>query len=261
MAAARPGWRAVAVPSEHGGWGLTIEPVVLGLLVEPSWAGAALGLAAVIAFVTRTPAKIVLVDRSRGRWLDRTGLAARIGLVEVLILVALLIVAAVTARGAFWVPLAIAGPLIALELGFGMRSRSRRLAPELAGTIGIGSVAAAIVLAGGGAATTAAGAWVVVTARAVASVPFSRLQVRRWKGQVDVRWPTELAQLGAVIAVVVAWQIGWLPIAAPIAVVSLVLIQLAMLRAKPPRPPILGVQQMILGLAVVVTTAIGINAA
>ena len=26
------GWRAVAMPSEHGGWGLTLEPVLLGLL-------------------------------------------------------------------------------------------------------------------------------------------------------------------------------------------------------------------------------------
>jgi hypothetical protein len=35
----RPLWRMVAVPSEHGGWGLTFEPVLLGLIVNPSWAG------------------------------------------------------------------------------------------------------------------------------------------------------------------------------------------------------------------------------
>ena len=34
-------WRSVAVPTEHGGWGLTFEPVLLGLIVAPSWAGAA----------------------------------------------------------------------------------------------------------------------------------------------------------------------------------------------------------------------------
>ena len=28
--------RSVAVPTEHGGWGLTAEPVVLGLAVAPS---------------------------------------------------------------------------------------------------------------------------------------------------------------------------------------------------------------------------------
>ena len=42
-AATRPLWRSVAIPTEHGGWGLTLEPVVLGLAVAPSLAGIALG--------------------------------------------------------------------------------------------------------------------------------------------------------------------------------------------------------------------------
>ena len=45
-AGARPAWRVVALPDEHGGWGLTAEPVLLGLLVAPSWAGLAIGAAA-----------------------------------------------------------------------------------------------------------------------------------------------------------------------------------------------------------------------
>src|SRR6478752_5565662 len=63
--AARSPWRAVAVPSEHGGWGLTFEPVLLGLLVAQSWAGLALGVAAVFAFLVRTPMKLVAIDRRR----------------------------------------------------------------------------------------------------------------------------------------------------------------------------------------------------
>ena len=57
----RPGWRAVGLPSEHGGWGLTLEPVLLGLLAAWSVAGAALGVAAFLAFLVRTPAKLVAV--------------------------------------------------------------------------------------------------------------------------------------------------------------------------------------------------------
>ena len=48
----RAGWRAVAMPSEHGGWGLTLEPVLLGLLVAWSGAGVALGIAAFSAFAS-----------------------------------------------------------------------------------------------------------------------------------------------------------------------------------------------------------------
>ncbi len=48
--------RPVALPTEHGGWSLTLEPVVLGLMVEPGWAGLALGTVAILGFVARTEA-------------------------------------------------------------------------------------------------------------------------------------------------------------------------------------------------------------
>ena len=109
-------WRSVAVPSEHGGWGLTFEPVLLGLIVAPSWAGVAIGVAAMLAFVARTPAKVVLVDSWRHRRLPRTRVAALIAAGESAVLVVLLGVAAATASGPFWIPLLAAVPLIAIEL-------------------------------------------------------------------------------------------------------------------------------------------------
>src|SRR4249919_2323346 len=82
----RAGWKAVAVPAEHGGWGLTLEPVLLGLIVAWSGAGVALGIAAFTAFLLRTPAKLVAVDVRRGRWLDRSRLALRIAIIELMLL-------------------------------------------------------------------------------------------------------------------------------------------------------------------------------
>ena len=74
----RPLWRSVAIPTEHGGWGLTLEPALLGLMVAFSWSGVAIGVAATLAFLARTPLKLALVDRRRGRVLPRTRLASRI---------------------------------------------------------------------------------------------------------------------------------------------------------------------------------------
>src|SRR5690606_5227391 len=88
--AARSTLRSVAMPTEHGGWGLTLEPGLRALLVEPSVAGALLAVAAVLAFVARTPLKLVLVDRWRGRSLPRTRLATRVAAVELVALAALL---------------------------------------------------------------------------------------------------------------------------------------------------------------------------
>jgi len=100
----RVGWRAAAMPSEHGGWGLTLEPVLLGLLVAWSTAGVALGFAAFVAFLLRTPAKLVAVDIRRGRWLDRSRLAMRIAIVETVVLAAAVAVAVMVA-GWVWLVL------------------------------------------------------------------------------------------------------------------------------------------------------------
>ncbi len=260
-AARRPLWRQVAVPSEHGGWSLTAEPILLGLIVAWSWPGLALGAAAMLAFVARTPVKVVLVDRWRHRWLDRSALAARIAAVELALIAAL---GAAAAAGAtdrrFWVPLAVAAPLIVLELWFDMRSRSRRLVPELAGTIGIGSVAAAIALAGGESAVLAVGLWVVVSARAAAAIPYARTQVFRAHHRPVTLWHADLAQVCAVAAVVVAWVADAVPLAPVVAVSAIAAFNVAAVRGPVKRVVVVGVQQMIFGIAVVAVTAIAVLA-
>lgn len=249
-------WREVAVPSEHGGWSLTAEPVVLGLVVAWSWPGLALGLAALLAFVARTPLKIVLVDRFRHRWLERSRLAARIAAVELLTIVALALFAAAGASNRwFWVPLAIAAPLIGIELWFDMRSRSRRLLPELAGTIGIGSVVASIVLVAGEGGDLAIGLWTVVSARAVAAIPYARIQVFRAHGRAVRLWHSDLPQLVAVVAVTLAWLLGAIPVAPVVALLAVAVFNVIDVRRPARRVVVIGIQQTIVGVAITVVTA------
>lgn len=251
------GWRQVALPSEHGGWSLTLEPVLLGLLAVPSPAGLALGIAALLAFLSRVPVKVLLVDRLRQRRLPRTRRASRVAILYLAGLVASVAVAAVTAESSFWVPLALAGPLVGVELWYDARSRSRRLVPELAGTVGIAAVAAAIGLAGGAPAAVAAGLWVVPAARAIATVPFVRVQILRGKGRPHRRASSDSAQAIAVAGTGAATMAGWVPPAGLVAILALGLVQVALVRARPPRVAILGAQQVVLGLAVVVTAGLG----
>jgi len=244
------------MPTEHGGWSLTIEPVLLGLLVAWSWPGLALGLAAMLAFLARTPLKLVLVDGWRRRWLERTSVAARVATVELLALVALVVVAAPGADEAFWWPLLAAAPLVAIELAFDMRSRSRRLLPELTGTVGIGSVAAAIALADGAPTAMALGLWVVAAARAAAAIPYARTQVFRTRGRPHHLWHSDLAQALAVIAVTVAWLADAVPLAAALAIVAVAAFNIGAVRAAPRPAKVIGLQQMFFGIAVVVVTAV-----
>lgn len=255
----RPRWRTVAVPTEHGGWGLTLEPILLGLIIAPSAAGVALGCAALLAFTARTPLKLVLVDRWRGRWLPRTRLAAQIAALEIGLVIAALAIAAATASGPFWIPLVVAAPLIAVELWFDMRSRSRRLVPELAGTVGIASVGAAIVLADGAAGSLAAGAWLLVATRAFMSLPFVRFQLQRAKGQRHHRGAQDLAQVVGLVLAVIGVVVGWLPVAAVVMIAILGSVQLLLARVPPPRAAVIGAQQLVLGLLIVVVVGLAMR--
>ena len=230
---------------------------MLGLLVEPSWAGLLLGLVALLAFVARAPLKLALVDRRRGRHLERTRLARRVVAAELSLLVALFVLAFLVTEQSFLWPLALAAPLILIEFSYDIRSRSRRLVPELAGVVGVAAVAAAIVLAGGGTDRLAAGLWVVAAARAVAAVTFVRVQLRRAKGQPHTLWLNDGSQIVAVGAVVIGSAVDAISIAGVIAIAVLALIHTVLVRRPVPSTPILGAQQVVFGLAVVLTAGLG----
>jgi hypothetical protein len=254
----RAGWRAVAMPSEHGGWGLTLEPVLLGLLVGWSGAGVALGIAAFTAFLLRTPAKLVAVDVRRGRWLDRSRLALRIAILELVVLAAAVAVAAAMAGWSWLVPVVVAGPLVAIELSFDIRSRGRRLVPELCGAIGIAAVAASIVVAAGRSAELAVGVWLVLAARAIGAIPFVRVQIMRLRRGQGPVWHSDMAQVVAVAVAAVAVVADWRLLVGLVGVMVLAVAQSSWVRRPPIPAKQVGLRQMAIGIALVAVTAAGV---
>jgi len=259
--AARSPWRAVALPAEHGGWGLTLEPVVLGLAVRPSVAGVLLGLAALVAFLVRTPLKLVVGDRLRRRRLDRTGRAALVAGGELAVLGGLVGGAVALAAAPWWSPLPAMAALAAVGLSYDVRARSRRLVPELAGSIAIAGAAAVIALAGGADARLAVGAWVLLAARTISAVTTVRDVVRSIHGRPRDRRACAVADAvgigGAAVAVVLAPALAL----GGGAVLAAIALQRAWNRRPPPRPVVIGLRQLGLGMAVVLAAAIGVAVA
>jgi len=255
----RSAQRAVLVPTEHGGWGLTLEPVLLGLLVAPSWSGVCLGVAAAILFLARTPFKMMLVDLHRRRRLPRTRLAAGAVSCYAVVLAGCLTVPLLHAPATTWLPLVLIGPLVGTELWFDMRSRGRRLTPELAGAVGIAGVATMVILADGQQTGVALACWVLLSARAVTSIINVRDLVQGLHGrrqQPAAVWAGDLAAL-SLAAIAVALE----PAATTgaVAVVVLIVVQ-RLLRLRPtPRAVILGLTQTALGLMVVAAIAVGVR--
>ena len=253
--------RAVAMPSEHGGWGLTIEPGLLGLLVAPSVAGACLAAAALVLFVLRTPLELALVDRRRHRRLPRTRLAERVAAAETALLAVLVAVAAITAHdGRWWIPAVVAAPLVAVELAYDIRSRRRRLVPELTGAVAIAAVVAAVVIAGDGDPRLAAGLWLILAARVTTSIPHVRAQIDRLHSRDWQPGIILASDLAAVVVAGVAVVLDGRIIVGAAVLIAVVVVQ-QVRRRRPVAPvKIVGISQMVLGFAVVAASAIGVAA-
>ncbi len=253
------------MPAEHGGWGLTLEPGILGLLLAPSFAGLSLGVAALLAFLVRTPLRLVLIGRHRSAdppatamGLERTRMATRVAAVELAAIIAAVAMAALGASDPlWWLPMAVAAPLFAVALWFDMRSLSRHLVPEIVGSVAVASVAAMGALAGGASWPLALGAWMILTARILSSIPHVRAQVHRLHGRPAPAMPTLLGDVAALVTALVAVLLEPTLVLGAAAIGVLVLVQRFTL-GRPPRPAkVLGVRQMILGFSVVGATALG----
>lgn len=255
----RSTFRAVAVPREHGGWGLTFEPGLLGLLLIPGIAGLCLAVAALVGFLARTPLRLILVDHHRGRLLERTRIARLVLAGEMVVFAALVTTAFELAKGQFWIPALVAGPFVMTAFWFEMRSRGRRLVPELAGAVGVCSVVTMVVLANGGGARLAVGAWLVLGARAATSIPYVRGMVARLHGRAQPIALCAVADAAALVALVAATILDRALIVGCVAVLLVITIQRASGRGSVPRPAVIGARQMTMGFAVVAAVAIGVH--
>ena len=216
--------RTVALPVEHGGWSLTLEPVALGLMVAPSAAGLLLAAATAGAFLARHPFKIVAADRRRGRRFPRTAAAERFLLLYGGVALASALAAAATAGSyVFFLPLLAALPLVSTQLAFDAAGRGRALTPELLGSVGLAAVSASIALAGGLPLPASLGLWAVLAGRAAPSILYVRARLRLLHGQAPSALPTVVAH---VLALVLVAQLARAGVAPPAAAAALLLLLL-----------------------------------
>jgi hypothetical protein len=206
--------RGVALPAEHGGWGLLAEPLVLGLALAPSLAGAGIAAACLGAFLLHHPSKLVLADLRRGARYPRTGLAIRVAIAYAAVAGGGIVLAAAFARGPFWAPLALAAPLAALQLAYDARNASRQLTPELVGALALAAGAPAILLASAWTPLAAAVVWGLLGARAVGSIIYIRARLRRDRGLGASVAPPLAASTLAVLAAAGLASTGHAPWAA-----------------------------------------------
>lgn len=173
----------VTIPTEHGAWGFLFEPMLLGLLVAPSRAGAMLCLAGLAGFLTRRPAMTALGDLRHGHRYPRTWAALAMAVIMGGLAVAAL--AGALAQGGAGVapPLLLALPLGLVFFRYDQERQARSLGGELSGALAMGALAPAILCAGGWPLGSALGPWALLALRTATSIVYVRAQVRRLHGR------------------------------------------------------------------------------
>lgn len=175
--------RSVALPAEHGGWSLLLEPIVLALVLAPTVPGLFLSLGAVGAFLARHPFKLAVANWRRKQRSARTMMAERFAMFFVLIAIIALAFAIKTGGTVVLFPLMLAMPGAMLQLFYDSIGRSRALIPELAGSISTGAVATAIAMSGGWPRPVAFGLWVILAARSAPAVLYVRARLQQLHGK------------------------------------------------------------------------------
>lgn len=250
--------RSIALPVEHGGWGFTLEPVLLGLLVAVSPAAWELSAAALGVFLARRPFKLFLTDVVRHRWLPRTTIAISFALFYGSLALAGLVGALVSANSRFLIAYAVATPFALIALRADAKSQSRQLIAELAGSIAMGSTVTAIALADGWAMSEAFGLWAILVARGITTISLVRGQIRRVHdkpiGQRNI-YAVQVLTLAVMVVAAAVDIVPWLAVVAIAGIGVLAYVSLA----RPPVPArVVGWTQIATGLFVVVLSAVGV---
>ncbi|MEZ4539907.1 MAG: YwiC-like family protein [Chloroflexota bacterium] len=219
--AGRPiSFKSVALPAEHGSWSLVSEPIFLGLLVAPSWAGVALVVAAFALFLLNRPLKILWADSRRGRRYQRTRMAGRFVLIYSGLVIAGATVALILGGWRPFVPFAVAMPLLLIFMYYDQRP-GRHWQAELLAPVAFASVVASVALAGGFTWIVSAALWGFMIGRAVPAVLFVRARLRLDKGKPVSPWGVVVVHILAVGGVALLVMPSWLPTTAAIAALFL----------------------------------------
>lgn len=246
--------KLIALPTEHGGWGLLGAPLLLGLLLRPSVAGAFLGLAALGAFLARHPFKLWAGDLMRGKRFPRTTWALRfVGLYGMLAAFGLL-GATLLGPVKIWSPLLFIAALGTLDLWIELTYRGRSLGAEVMGAVTLCLLPWPLVVAGGGSLILGVVASTFLGLQAIGALLYvrARLHLER-EGRADKAAPffaTGLAAALAILGAVFYGLVWW----------TLPLYLLMLVRAvwglspwrKRVRPGVVGIQEVAYSVATVV---------
>lgn len=251
--------KPIALPAEHGSWGFLLEPLVLGLALAPTLAGAGLALAVAAVFLVRNPLRIFLRARAGSKGSPRLRVARRVAIIyAAAAALGVAVCIAETGWRPLW-PLAVVSPLVVLFVVYDSRNRGRTAIAEAFGPLGLAAAAPAIALAAGWNVAPALATWAILAAKALPTVVYVRARLRLEDGESIRVWPATLAHAAGVTVTVVLWRGALAPAATAVALAVLTVravVGLTPLRWGR-RPKQIGILEFVFSGLYVLATAVG----
>lgn len=170
--------KSVAFPREHGAYGFTIEPLMLGLLAAFSWPGFFLALGTLLAFFAHQPVKIIFGQQNNLRWTAFLFLILY-GIPALILFALFLDHASLHTALPFYTALSMMAAYMVLDL----LKYSRRLFVEIMAPTAIGLIAVSIVLVTGWTELKAMGLGLLLAARFIPTPFYIRARLQLEKGQ------------------------------------------------------------------------------
>ncbi|HTH51599.1 MAG TPA: YwiC-like family protein [Pyrinomonadaceae bacterium] len=207
--------KSIALPTEHGSWGILFEPLVLGIAVAPSLASPFIALLYIGAFLSRQPLKWYVADLKAKRTRPQSIAAKKLAL-AFLAIAAIGLVGTIATAGVYaLLPLMITVPLGAITLWYDVSGKSRNVAPEMAGVVTLASSAAVCGLAAGWGPAASIALTVIITLRLIPSMLYIRERLKLEKGKPS-SFATPIALHIAALMIVAALAYyhlsPWLPV-------------------------------------------------
>lgn len=174
--------KAVALPVEHGGYGILLEAVLVGLGLAPTAAGVFYAFAFLAAFFMAQPAKVLLSEKVPLRVSSRRKAAilmlAVYGLPGAVFFLLGLNGTSASIFPALYVLLLFAAYQMLALLG----RKNREFLTTVTGSMLLSAAAVFILLAGGSPLVKAVSVWILLGARAISAISYVRFRLRAARG-------------------------------------------------------------------------------
>ncbi|MDQ7027718.1 MAG: YwiC-like family protein [Anaerolineae bacterium] len=256
---ARVNLRSIALPTEHGGWGFLIEPILLALLIAPSWQGLILAVAVVSLFLLHQPLKIAIKDNLKRRRVPRTQWAERFALLYGGLGISLILILTTFNGASFLLPMMVGSIFALVQVFYDGRNKSRNLIPELSGAIALAATASSMALLANWTLIPALILWLILSTRALTAIIYVRVRLRMAYGKPHNKHFALGLHIMALVIFTIFVFYDLMPVVTVLAMLILVIRAFKGILAPAPQvtPKIIGFTELAFGMIYVLVVSFG----